>query len=220
MAREKKITAKLVINTDLKSSYREEDGQMVYPVYVQMTYDRKTTSFPMHPYNYIQDGDSENLEMISDVFLPDVFQIAEHEKSRKGKFTVRGFSHIYHKYTHSLDVMIELYGCLLVDDRLQEILTVKEYGKLQKEGKGLEGRRLDNLLELLEEDDLKKASRVVFTHRLFSKINMPPLSARVWLIAEDEDVKKVKAQLSSAESALVEKSVYQMIDDKNFRGLM
>jgi len=118
MAREKKITIKYFLNTELNPS--DEEGQDRYPLYVRITYDRSTTkvSFPI-TYNFgyltekefkkyvLQRQDKETKQELED-FERDLKKVIRFEARVQGEeYKVTGIKQRLDYYYHPLLQVLE-----------------------------------------------------------------------------------------------------------------
>lgn len=216
MAREKKITIKLVINTSLNSSWSSANGKRIYPIYVQMTYDRKTTNFPLPGgYQRLAKDEGEALARISQTVKPQIQRIAEHERDRKEDFTVRGFSLILDKYTFSLKGNLEAAIYYLVDDELKGVLTVKEYEKVREERRVTDMRNVDFWISTL---NVKLPARIEL---LLTATNLALKKCKVdfdvtiegWLLLGKKQDYISSCKLSNQEIQAIDRAIYMIIDE-------
>jgi hypothetical protein len=111
MTKSRKITVKFFLNQTVKPI--KEGNSLTYPLYMLLTYNRRSTMLKCHYGKYYKD-----LKSIEKVHYPG-FQLFEeriitktiqHEISRQGeKFDIKGIGQKYEKYCVGIDVLFENY---------------------------------------------------------------------------------------------------------------
>lgn len=128
---EKKITVKHFLNTSIKEY--DDFGNELYPVYIQVTYNRKTTKFrsqippsldkflDLTP-NFDNDKESEEyhlrmgINMFEDAMIGDVNLIKWLISEYKGEFDINELPKLYHKKFYSITFFVE--WCLMQEIQL------------------------------------------------------------------------------------------------------
>lgn len=214
MGREKRVTVKIIANTAL--SYRiNDEGDKEYPLYAQVTYDRKTTKFPVA--GELWGTENEAVEFLNWGFPKDQVQtIGEFERDRNDNFSVRGFADIYKIHTADFLMTTEFYLMEVVDDEVQKIITVKQYKELSPNGffdykRGLE------ILGLKVTNEIREALEVRET---LLKMRVD-LRIYEWLIPgekREDSIRIIEAKYDFGfrQIALLDKVALELIDSKSY----
>lgn len=111
MAKSKKITIKFFLNKTIKPI--KEKNALTYPLYMLLTYNRRSTMLKCHYGKYYKD-----MESIEKTHYPGflafeeriVKKTIEYEISRQGaRFDIKGIGHEYEKYCLGIDLLLENY---------------------------------------------------------------------------------------------------------------
>lgn len=155
----KKLTIKYFLNKRIKPTYspfafekKEDEEPMYYPVYTQITYDRKNMQFPARNFGGIayfsedlfqkafiekkelkgfKNFTGENILNAIDKKTKFIEKAIEYEViTFKQNFSMRGFKSRYSNYEKDLRWCLEEFVLEGLKDQLKDILTVRQYEKL------------------------------------------------------------------------------------------
>lgn len=214
MAREKKITVKIIANSALSFQLNDE-GDKEYPLYAQVTYDRKTTKFPLAGELWATEEDVN--EYYSSGYPKDeVQQIAEFEKERSLDFSVRGFADIYKVYTSSFHLATEFYLMDIVDREAQKVVTVSRYRELNPNGI-FDYRRGLEILDLQTTDEIRETLEVYDT-LLRMRVDLTVLG---WIIPGSDRENAIKileasCDVPSLKISQLDKIAFRLIDTHTY----
>ena len=111
MSKPKKITVRFFLNETVKPV--KEGHAMTYPLYMLLTYNRRSTMLRSHYGGYYKD-----LKQIDKVHYPGLLNLEErivqktiqHELLEQGeKFDIKGIGNAYEKYCIGIDVLLDRY---------------------------------------------------------------------------------------------------------------
>lgn len=211
MGRKKKVTVKIIANTAL--SYRlNDEGEKEYPLYAQVTYDRKTTKFPIA--GSVWGTEYEAAEIFaSGYFYDNVLRIGEFERDRNEKFSVRGFANVYKIYNADFYLTTEFYLMDLVDSEVQKVITVARYKELNPSG----AFNYKRGLEILGTNVTSEIRMALEAKEILLKLRVDYLAIHEWIIPGEEREKYIRIIESSSESAFkfvenLDTTAFRLID--------
>jgi alpha-D-ribose 1-methylphosphonate 5-triphosphate synthase subunit PhnH len=202
--REKKITVKFFLNTDVKGRRLELGGGVMYPLYTRVTYDRRSTKFSVgnHWFSKEQEAAIKNNKELQ-VFKQVLTRIVNFEALREGEsFRVAGLGVRIKTYvSHLFQGLIELLGEALKTE-LETELTVKEY-KSWANRSILD--RIANGIEKLDTKVTRDLENLLIAASIFGSLkDKHPIMVYGWLMGESrkETIKSIR------------NGILKMIEDK------
>jgi hypothetical protein len=133
MAREKKITVRATLNKEIAAKYEDVTKGPMYPIYVDINYDRKYTKFP-YGNRYYSTEEYEEL-MHDDSFfqshLNTIERMVRFEAERNPSFTLKGFGKKVKSYFSSFKKAGYLAAAHFAFNRFDGKIPSKEHQALR-----------------------------------------------------------------------------------------
>ena len=132
MKKQKKITIKPFLNQKLEPECSDQDGKTLYPLYIQVTYDRKNTQIRSKYGTYYDDLNDTMLLNLKEFESKILYKVIEYEtRDINRPYDLKGLKNKYDVYSMSIHIVMDDYLKWKLEKALQrtnsELMFVLKY---------------------------------------------------------------------------------------------
>lgn len=181
----KKVTVKFYLNQDVKGRRLKIGEGVMFPLYVRVTYNRKTTRFPLAN-NWFPKKNEENLEDIKELktFKTIIEKVIAFEVNRVGEsYQISGLGDRMKTFSSTLRTGIEGLLNEALSKVMEDKLTFAEYNRWQ------EKTLFNRVVETIKTFELEIPKNLRLLLLSFAALsNAPGILIYSWLIGEERKV--------------------------------